>query len=406
MRILAIETSCDETAVSILEATGTPESAVFTVLGNALYSQADEHARYGGVYPTLAKREHAKNIVPLLVSALKEAGLFTGEQRSLPESVTDSLRDIFSHEEGLAEVFERFAALCKPPNIDAIAVTYGPGLAPALWVGVNVAQALARVWDMPLIPINHLDGHMVASMVTATTDGEHSYKMTDVQFPVLGLIISGGHSEFVLSESLGSYRVIGSTRDDSVGESFDKVARMLSLPYPGGPAVSQLATQGRALRSSTDQADPALQSLPRPMLHSHDLDLSFSGLKTAVLYRTRDLGDMSDHARALTAAEFEDAITDVLVSKTERALDQFPAPTVCVGGGVSANTFLRARLEQQLSQTHPDTMLAFPASGLSTDNAIMIGMAAYLRHARGIPDLDPRTELKAESNLSLDDASS
>ncbi len=397
MRILAIETSCDETAVAILEASGTLSDATFAVLGNALYSQATRHAAYGGVYPSLAKREHAANLVPLYRAALQESRIETGD---LTPSGTEIafLDELLVREPELRDALVDELTLGKP-TIDLIAVTSGPGLEPALWVGINFARALAHLFHLPILTVNHLEGHLVASAVSVAS-GRNLFTLDAIQFPLLGLIVSGGHTEFVGSDAWGTYARLGGTRDDSVGEAFDKVARLLALPYPGAPELSRMAARGRALPPETRQAlagDP----FPRPMEHSGDLDFSFSGLKTAVLYRVRALGDLTDDAKAAIAAAFEDAAVDVLLAKTLQALDRYPVPTLLLGGGVSANTYLRERLSARVRDVRPDLTLRLPAPGLSTDNAIMIGMAAYLGHCTGAPTHAATDPLRADGNLPL-----
>jgi N6-L-threonylcarbamoyladenine synthase len=226
--------------------------------------------------------------------------------------------------------------------------------------------------------------------------------MRTLSFPLLGLILSGGHTEFVYAPRWGSYQVVGATRDDSIGEAFDKVARLLGLPYPGGPELSRLAEKARAMRAVRTMPMPNQDlpnRLPRPMLHSGDLDFSFSGLKTAVLYKVRDAA-MTDEIQKTTAAEFEDAVADVVEGKVERALEQHEVRTFVLGGGVSANTFIRKRLETLFTK-HPDVELCLPAQGLSTDNAIMIGLAGYLMHLRDEPTVRAEEDLRADGNLSM-----
>ena len=250
MRILAIETSCDETAIAILECKGDKNHAEFTVLGNALLSQIDIHQEYGGVFPALAKREHAKNLVPILESALEEAELLHEDTQAIPEETRAKISEILSREPGLAEQFFEFVTECEPPEIDAIAVTAGPGLEPALWVGINFAKALALLWEKSLVAVNHMEGHIIAALAkelpynptnTLPISTRFNLVISDVKMPVLALLISGGHTELVLMKEWLQYELVGATRDDAVGETFDKVARMLGLPYPGGPEISRLA---------------------------------------------------------------------------------------------------------------------------------------------------------------------
>ncbi len=372
MKILAIETSCDETGIAIVEGTNTEKGFAFTTLGAAaLNSQAALHAPYGGVFPTLAKREHEKNL-PLLFEK-------------------------FSHEQ-----------------VDAVAVTQGPGLEPALWTGIEFAKKIARERGAPLLPMNHMEGHLISSLV------QHE-KLENVQLPVLALLISGGHTEFVLMKQWFEYEVVGETQDDAVGEAFDKVARMLGLPYPGGPEISKLATAHREeklnlerLHSVTgarteqfpskeiaysENSDFSVQ-FPRPMLHSKNLDLSFSGLKTAVLYALRDMGGvehLSHEQKAAFAQEFEDAVGDVLVAKTKHALEQTGAKTFVIGGGVAANSYLRGRLATSVQKEHSDVEVRLPELSITGDNAIMIAQAALTRALSGIDDI-AKGEVHAYSN--------
>jgi N6-L-threonylcarbamoyladenine synthase len=251
---------------------------------------------------------------------------------------------------------------------------------------VNFARALALLWELPIIPVNHLEGHLVASAVDAADNTDHRFTLAELSFPVLGLVLSGGHTEFVRAASWGHYETIGRTRDDSIGEAFDKVARLLGIPYPGGPGLSALAEKGRpALHKRTVPAMKGMRALPRPMLHSGDLDFSFSGIKTAALYQVRDLGELTNEARQWLAADFEESVTEVILAKTTDALTRYPGHTFLLGGGVSANTYMRSRLADLFAKRFPDVTLRLPAAELSTDNAVMIGMTGYLCHLRNEP---------------------
>ena len=390
MKILAIETSCDETAVSVLACEGNEASASFEILGNALLSQIDIHREFGGVFPALAKREHAKNLVPVLAASLEEAELVHEDLQVLPDELRERIAVLLEREPELAEALFSFLAETEVPDIDAIAVTHGPGLAPALWVGVNLARALAIAWDKPLVGVNHMEGHLLSALVTPIN--ERSFSMEPLAFPVLGLLISGGHTELVSMEDWLSYRLVGQTKDDAVGEAYDKVARMLGLPYPGGPEISKLAEAARE-RSNTE-----VPALPRPMLKDDTFDFSFSGLKTAVLYMVKDR-TLSDTEKEELAHAFEEAVSDVLYGKTVRALESTGAQTLVLGGGVSANTHLRRVFSERLAREHPDVRLSLPEFRFTTDNAIMIAIAGFYRALRGQfvnPD-----ELHADGNLSL-----
>lgn len=389
MRLLSIETSCDETAVSILEATGGTDNARFSVLGNALLSQIDIHKEYGGVYPMLAKREHAKNLVPLLEKALIEANL-PGREAPIIDAIDDEIERILEREPDLTELFFTFLRRSPIPEIDAIAVTAGPGLVPALWVGVNLARALSLAWNKPLIAVNHMEGHMLSALA-CEEDG--ALVIDDVQFPVVGLLISGGHTEIVSMDAWHSYQLMGATKDDAVGEAYDKVARMLDLPYPGGPEISKLAEATR------EEAFDAGEKLPRPMINDGTCDFSFSGLKTAVLYRIKKLPDLTDAEKTRIARGFEDAVADVLWTKTSRAIEETGANTLVIGGGVSGNTNLRRVFAEKIAAEHSGTTLRIPPRALTTDNAIMIGIAAYYRALAH--EYSNRETLNADGNLAL-----
>jgi N6-L-threonylcarbamoyladenine synthase len=365
MRILAIETSCDETAIAIVETEGTPPSVAFRVLADNTLTQIDIHKAYGGVFPMLAKREHARTLVPLLVKTLADAGMLRKTSRHVIESpLRKEFEDILEREPDLFGQFIDVIPEIDTPEIDAIAVTQGPGLEPALWVGINFAKALAMIWKKQVIPVNHMEGHLLAPLLKKTEDGT---AVAHDAFPAIGLLVSGGHTELVLMDDWRSYTVIGATRDDAVGEAFDKVARVLGLPYPGGPEIARMALDGHS----------GVYTLPRPMLHSPDFDFSFAGLKTAVLYLARDLGTLTEVQKADLALAFEEAAVEVLVAKTLRAVEEYQAHSVIVGGGVSANTRLRETLKQSLKERFPNIELAIPERTLSTDNALMIAIAAY-----------------------------
>ncbi|HYF29301.1 MAG TPA: tRNA (adenosine(37)-N6)-threonylcarbamoyltransferase complex transferase subunit TsaD [Candidatus Paceibacterota bacterium] len=389
MKLLAIETSCDETAIAVLEAEGNTHNARFKVLGNALLSQIDIHKEYGGVYPMLAKREHAKNLVPILSSALKDAGMLM-EEANNADHIREELTTLLEREPGLGEALMAFLSQTAVPDIDAVVVTHGPGLEPALWVGVNFAKALSIAWGKPLVGANHMEGHLLSAL--AASEGD-AYVIEDAALPVVGLLISGGHTQIVAMREWFTYELMGDTRDDAVGEAFDKVARMLDLPYPGGPQVSKLAEEARA----GNILHP--QPLPRPMIGEGTCDFSFSGLKTAVMYQLKKMEGLSDTQKQAIAREFEDAVADVLFAKTARALAQTHGKTLVIGGGVSGNVHIRRVFEMRIKAEHPDVMLRIPARELTTDNAVMIGMSGYFRYLRGMR-ADTET-LRADGNLSL-----
>ncbi|MFA6278507.1 MAG: tRNA (adenosine(37)-N6)-threonylcarbamoyltransferase complex transferase subunit TsaD [Candidatus Paceibacterota bacterium] len=396
MKILAIETSCDETAIAILECTGDETHAEFKVLGNALLSQIEIHKQYGGVFPALAKREHAKNLVPILEAALEEAELLHEDTQAIADETRAKISEILAREPGLTETFFEFISECEPPAIDEIAVTAGPGLEPALWVGINFAKALALVWQKPLVAVNHMEGHILAALARqearSTKHEEPNESQTEkleiknVQFPILALLISGGHTQLVLMREWLQYELIGETRDDAVGEAFDKVARMLALPYPGGPEISKLAEEVRTSNVLVSEIGHSMSrpefKLPRPMINENSCDFSFAGLKTAVLNLLKKIPDISDDDKKHIAHEFENAVTDVLWKKTARALEETGAQTLIIGGGVSANTHIKRTFQENVSQEFSEVALKIPAASLSTDNAIMIAIAGYYRALR------------------------
>ena len=385
MIILGIETSCDETAVSVVEAEGGLEDLRFKVLGSAVNSQIEMHREFGGVVPNIAKREHLKNLPLVLTEALKEAGLIFNFQFS-----------IFNSEN---------------PRIDLIAVTVGPGLEPALWAGIKFAEELGHKWNIPVIGTNPMEGH-IASVLFSKTEASFG-------FPAVALLVSGGHTELIYLNNWLEKEKIGHTLDDAVGEAFDKVARMLGLPYPGGPEISALAEKAR--NSNIEIRDI---KFPRPMLHSGNLNFSFSGLKTAVLYYIRGithpkslsyhkrgtfgeppslvvgeggLGDeLSDLQKMEIAREFEDAVIETLLTKTKKAIDQYNPKTLIIGGGVIANKALRENL-LNLEKDYPELKILIPEKSLTTDNATMIAAAGYIEYLRE----GGNKELKAQGNLDI-----
>jgi N6-L-threonylcarbamoyladenine synthase len=325
MIILGFESSCDETGVALV-------CTERGLLSHALHTQVAMHAAYGGVVPELASRDHVRRVVPLTRTVLVQAGL-------------------------------------KLAEVDAVAYTAGPGLAGALLVGASVAQSIAWSLNLPAIPIHHLEGHLL------------SPRMADPcpEFPFVALLVSGGHTQLMRVDDVGVYTLLGETLDDAAGEAFDKTAKLLGLGYPGGPALARLAEQG----------DPERIVLPRPMLHSQNLDFSFSGLKTAVLTRLRDVqalhGPVTESMQADVAAATQAAIVDVLVAKSVSALEQTGLTRLVVSGGVGANRLLRERLAQRLAKKRAQVF--FPPLEFCTDNGAMIAFAAAQRVSRGLVDL-------------------
>jgi N6-L-threonylcarbamoyladenine synthase len=332
--ILAIETSCDETAASVVQKNG----ADFTVLSNVVNSQVSLHAKWGGVVPDLAAREHIKNIAPVIAEALERSG------KSVEE-------------------------------LDAIAVTEGPGLSPALVVGVSAAKALAALWQKPLLPIHHLEGHIYANLLKENTI---------LSFPLLALIVSGGHTQLMLMPDNFQYILLGETQDDAVGEAFDKVAKLLGLPYPGGPEIAKRADEARE-EFSSEQKKLFGGLFPRPMMDAPNYNFSFSGLKTAVLYYIREAEKITpgitetEAFRKQVAFAFEEAAVGVLIHKSKKALIEHSPKTLVIAGGVSANIFLRAQCQALIQKEFPKVTFESPDFVYSLDNAAMIGAAACLR---------------------------
>jgi N6-L-threonylcarbamoyladenine synthase len=395
MKILAIETSCDETSLSLFTATETAFGVRFDIHSTITQSQIDIHQEFGGVFPALAKREHQKNLVPILLKILNQ------EAVENPEITNNSeIEKILERESQLLESFMKCVMPISNPNIHAICVTSGPGLEPALWVGISFAKALGKLWGIPVIPVNHMEGHILSVLVpehNSEQGNSFSIQHELFPFPALALLISGGHTEIVLVKEVGNYEIIGKTRDDAVGEAFDKVARILGLPYPGGPEVSKLA-----LLADKDTNTDII--LPRPMLHTKDYDFSFSGLKTATLYLTNDIkeknnGIIPEDIKARIAYEFQEAAVEVITKKTLSAVNDFCVRTLIVGGGVSANKRIKELLTEKISEIIPHENIHFPTRELTGDNALMIGLAGYFK-IKNNPNA-VYTDIRADGNLKL-----
>ena len=318
MLILGIESSCDETGLALYDA------AESRLLAHALHSQILMHQDYGGVVPELASRDHIRRTVPLLRKVLQESG------RSLDE-------------------------------LAAIAYTQGPGLAGALLVGASFAEGLAAALGIPVLPVHHLEGHLLSPLLSSRPP----------TFPFVALLVSGGHSQLMRVSGVGQYELLGETLDDAAGEAFDKTAKLLGLPYPGGAALSEMATQGR----------PEAVKLPRPMLHSGDFDFSFSGLKTAVLTRVREIGEPDAQQRADIAHGFQQAIVEVLVRKALRAVRDSGLRRLVVAGGVGANRELRRQLDAGAAKAKIEVF--YPELEFCTDNGAMIALVGGLRYRAG-----------------------
>jgi N6-L-threonylcarbamoyladenine synthase len=334
MRILAIETSCDETSFALLQG----EGDIITIEKNLVASQIDIHAKYGGVVPEVAARQHTETFIPLL----KELGI---------------------NENG--------------DGIDVIAVTAGPGLVPALRIGVAGAATLAWSWDKPLVGVNHLEGHLYSCFIDDPKPA----------FPAIGLLVSGGHTEIVLMKGHGEYELLGMTRDDAAGEAYDKAAKLMGLGYPGGPVIDKLSLEGA----------PDAITFPRPMIKTPDFDFSFSGLKTAV--RTFVLENPEAKNEDICHA-FQEAVVDVLCTKTLKAMEQHQPKSLFLSGGVSANKRLRTELGNRLKEQFPDMTYHIPAFHYCTDNAAMIATAGYYKALKK-EFTDPLT-LLADPSLQLD----
>lgn len=408
MNILAIETSCDETAIAVIEARGSLHGAPgphFRVKASTLISQISVHKKFGGVFPAVAKREHAINLIPVFIQALKKAGLYRPRRRvdmNTLAAQAPTISRILEREPMLLERFLETIPLVTQPEIHAIAVTFGPGLEPALWVGINFAKALSYVWNIPLIPVNHMHGHIAAAIFDIQKTARVKAKKAQShhsRFPVLALLISGGHTELVLMEDWMKFKILGETRDDAAGEAFDKVARMLSLSYPGGPQISALAEEARRKKLDWKKY---MSPLPRPMITSTDYDFSFSGLKTAALYSLRAQKKITHMHRMAYALELENSIADVLLAKTKKALAQTGARTLVISGGVSANTHVRKSFRRLVRKEFPSVDLRIPSKTLSTDNATMIALAGYITLAKTGAILTQAPDISAKGNVRLD----
>ncbi len=365
IRILSIETSCDETAVSIIEF----DNGNYKILSNYLFSQADIHKEFGGVFPTIAKREHKKNLPILSELAIKKANLYKDEKVDIDKKI-ETIKKIFIKDEDLFNNFLSIFKDTKKLNLDYIAVTVGPGLSPALFIGVNFARALSCLFEVPVIPVNHMEGHIVASMVK-----DNSF--IPIKFPLISLLVSGGHTELVLSNKNLEYTKIGQTLDDAAGEAFDKTARLLGIPYPGGPQISKLAEEARKNNLKLEE------SLPRPILKSNNYNFSYSGLKTATRVLIEKQETINDELKGKIAREIEEAIVETLIYKTKKAVEEYRSKTLIIGGGVSSNIYLRTEFIKEFSK-YDKLNILFPEIKLSTDNSIMIGLAGFLNRKSAI----------------------
>ncbi|MBU2579104.1 tRNA (adenosine(37)-N6)-threonylcarbamoyltransferase complex transferase subunit TsaD [Patescibacteria group bacterium] len=486
MIILAIETSCDDTCVAILKVnlTGSPPEGVrenyprlsgisslknflnkgqgrVKILSNIVSSQIKIHQEYGGVHPGLAKREHLRNLLPVLTRALKQSKLlkkFQIQKSNLKQNLLSheilhkqanskfqTLKKILKREKCLFENLKIFFRKYQKPDIDMIAITIGPGLEPCLWTGVNFAKALACFWDLPIAPVNHIEAHIVANWLLPVGNElkTQNSKLKTIEFPAICLVASGGHTQLILMKNFSKYKILGETRDDAAGECFDKTARILGLGYPGGPAI---AAEAKKLQTAPHVGTSyKLQAkLPRPMIYSKDYDFSFSGLKTAVLYEHKThsekinprhpgciFGTCSGKQKACPvkfvpqlfnrvnfcfpslrlkikktkeyigkmAQEIQQAIIDVLIKKTMNATREYKAKTIILGGGVTANEELRKQFKLSVKRQASSAKILIPSKKFSIDNAAMIGITAYLQRPKG--KTKNWKKIKADANLRL-----
>ncbi len=350
MKILGIDTSCDDTCVSIIAITN-PKSQIpnFEIISNVVSSQVKLHAKYGGVYPSLAKREHQKN---------------------------------------LPVVFKKTTRKIDISKVDLIGVTVGPGLEPCLWTGVNFAKELAEKFTLQIIPVNHVEAHIYANFLN------YEPRRCDL-FPAVCLVVSGGHTQLILMPDYGKYKILGETRDDAAGECFDKAARILGLGYPGGPVIEASASEVNINRGRTSTR------LPRPMIYQKNYDFSFSGLKTAVLYdfrsRSSKIRKSKEYIRAM-CAEIQQAIIDVLIHKTLKAAKNFKAKSVILGGGVAANEELRKQFKDKIQKEIPDTKYLIPDTKFCTDNAAMVAATSYFNRKKATKNWQ---KIKVNANLKI-----
>ncbi len=377
MKILAIETSCDETAISIVDF---KSKYKFEVLSDIVLSQIDLHKEYGGVFPALAKREHIKNLYPIFIKSLKKAGLLEKrkKEKKLEKKELKKLEKILNRDEenlkNLIDFFEKY----KKPKLSAVAITYGPGLEMSLWTGFNFAKALAEIWKIKIIPTNHMEGHIFSSLIQKSKE-KNIFEVAKLKYPTISLLISGGHTELILIKSEMNYELLGQTLDDAVGEAYDKTARLIGIDYPGGPKISKLAEEWK--KENGAAATPPLQ-LPRPMLNKDNFDFSFSGLKTAVLYLVRERKKNDQKFKQELAAEFENAVSEVLIKKTKKAIKKYQIKNLIIGGGVSANNRLRKDFKK-LEKEFQNLEVFLPDKKYTGDNGLMIALAGFYRLKKG-----------------------
>jgi len=341
MNILAIETSCDDTGIALVKVNGKKQPR-FRILSNFISSQVEIHKKWGGIYPTLAKREHQNN---------------------------------------LSIIFKKILRQISHKRIDLIAVTIGPGLEPCLWVGINFAKDLAKKMKSPVVPVNHIEAHILINFLN-----------NKCILPAICLVVSGGHTQLILTKKIGKYQILGETRDDAAGECFDKTGRILSLGYPGGPAI--------AAASQKNTGNNCI-NLPRPMINQKNYDFSFSGLKTAVLYdfknRPSRVRKSKKYIQAM-AAEIQQAVIDVLIKKTLKAAKHHGVKSIILGGGVAANNELRKQFKKKIKKEIPYSTFYIPDSKYCTDNAVMTALTGYYhrqeKKKKNLEDIEAKAGLR------------
>lgn len=345
MIILGIDTSCDDTCIAIIGV----KSKRLEIKSNIVSSQIKIHRRYGGVFPTLAKREHRKNL-PI--------------------------------------VFKKAISKAKNPKIDLIAATIGPGLEPCLWEGINFAKNLAKKLNLPIVPVNHIEAHIFSNFLS------HFQLLTFNIFPAICLVVSGGHTQLIFMERIGKYKLLGETRDDAAGECFDKVARLLELGYPGGPAIEKFAKY--KIRKTKYNIH-----LPRPMMNQKNYEFSFAGLKTAVLYdfqkRPKKASKLKQY-KVEMAKEIQQTVVDVLVRKTIKAVQNIKSKTILIGGGVAANEKLRRQFVAHCKVQNIKCRILIPKKEFCTDNAVMVAVAGYCHRFESTRNFD---KIRAKANLKI-----
>jgi len=404
--ILAIETSCDETAMSLVQFSEQKNSFQFEILSNVVASQTEIHKKWGGVWPELASRAHLEAIIPVLEEALLP--LTQSQKLKIKNQKYNSKiknKSLIHHSSFIIQNY-----------IDAIAVTTGPGLIGSLLMGVETAQILGALYDKPVVPVNHLEGHIYAAFAAQVQNPKskvqndnpklkiknsfiiHNSSFTIPRtgiFPILALVVSGGHTSLILMRNHLKYETIGQTIDDAAGEAFDKVARILEFSYPGGPEIEKLSKSG----------DENAYELPASMRNSRDFNFSFSGLKTAVLYLTKNpmTGNKRPYNKQNLAASFQKTVAQILTEKTVQAIKKYKPKTFIFCGGVSANSYLRQHLVSsilQLTTNDQRPTILVPPKELSTDNAVGIGIAGGVKLSKN--KVIPWCELEARDNFPID----